>query len=405
MVATTTPPGAPVRQLWPVPLRDVLPAASLADVLHGTRSAYFDLQDAHAVTFTPILGYAPADERVLRFRDAEATSFTYRNPLPIASRFLARIEDATLIYDSYLSLKDRFLIADSYHNEELLKYVIAQELPVAKVRVRFGGEDVPVQLFFHRFENLPVVDEPCLVVASRCPGNYWHWFMDVLPRLWPLLENRLDGPCRLLLPKLTTSFQHDSLRWLGIDPARALFYSPPGGVRLRQALYPSMLTPGGYSPAIPAFYQRFFSRLNLAGPGKRRLFVSRQSANYRRLLNETELFDQVLRPLGFEIVHCHNLPFAAQAQLFAQAEVVVGSHGAGLTNLLFAPPGTLCVELLNERIAGKFYWLLASALNHRYGCWAGRAIGDPQVGAMSDFVVDLPPFKAYLLSLLDSVPS
>ena len=46
-------------------------------------------------------------------------------------------------------------------------------------------------------------------------------------------------------------------------------------------------------------------------------------------------------PLAFRFsaTNAAAMPFASQAQLFAQADVIVGAHGAGLVNMMFLRPG------------------------------------------------------------------
>jgi hypothetical protein len=55
-----------------------------------------------------------------------------------------------------------------------------------------------------------------------------------------------------------------------------------------------------------------------------------------------------------------------QIGLFSNLELVVGVHGAGLTNLVFQPPGSAVLELLPPLCATKAYWIAAEALGLRY---------------------------------------
>jgi hypothetical protein len=76
-----------------------------------------------------------------------------------------------------------------------------------------------------------------------------------------------------------------------------------------------------------------------------------------------------------EMYNAHELANALGAVLltdtnihaFAEARVIVGTHGAGLTNMMFARPGALVVELTNWRL-GESWWFgtLAMWSRHRY---------------------------------------
>ncbi len=64
----------------------------------------------------------------------------------------------------------------------------------------------------------------------------------------------------------------------------------------------------------------------------------------------------LLRERGFLIVENEGLTFADQVRLFSGANLIVGAHGAGNYNLLFANPGTQLLEIYNP-----LYWDGAAA--------------------------------------------
>lgn len=97
----------------------------------------------------------------------------------------------------------------------------------------------------------------------------------------------------------------------------------------------------------------------------RKLYISRADARGRKILNEAEMAAALARQ-GFETVALGRLGAARQIELFQSATHVVGVHGAGLTNLLFAPQGTKVLEILPPLVATPDYWLLCSAAGHRY---------------------------------------
>eukprot|EP00947_MAST-08B_sp_MAST-8B-sp1_P000462 g462.t1 len=69
---------------------------------------------------------------------------------------------------------------------------------------------------------------------------------------------------------------------------------------------------------------------------------------------------------GLRVFDASGLSMAAQAELFAGARVILGPHGAGLTNMLFAPAGTQVIELPMRPHVNRCFGYLAHALGHRY---------------------------------------
>lgn len=210
-------------------------------------------------------------------------------------------------------------------------------------------------------------------------GGYWHWWIDILPRVWllelhqilVLPEPKVDA-VRLAAPASAFEFQRESLELLGVTERLELL--EPGLTRFDSVTFTRGLTGGGsrYPSRKLGEYARWL-RGRLApdvadqGGEGRRLFVSRRTAASRRVANEAEI-ESVLAEHGFEVVDPAGMSIAEQVALFSQASIVVGPHGAGLTNLLFSAPGTEVVEIFAAPAAQGVsnYRVLASHLGMPY---------------------------------------
>ena len=79
----------------------------------------------------------------------------------------------------------------------------------------------------------------------------------------------------------------------------------------------------------------------------------------------------MLRSYDFDVYHLEDWSFPDQVALFAEAAVVVSAHGAGLTNMIFSPPGLVVVDIFESDQFNKYFWNLTAALGHRYWPMAG----------------------------------
>jgi hypothetical protein len=86
------------------------------------------------------------------------------------------------------------------------------------------------------------------------------------------------------------------------------------------------------------------------------VFISRSDAPQRRILNEDEVFER-FKPYGFVRYELSKLSVAEQILLMNNAEIVVGEHGAGLTNILFCNQNTLVIELFQKLIDNSNWWI------------------------------------------------
>jgi capsular polysaccharide biosynthesis protein len=250
-------------------------------------------------------------------------------------------------------------------------------------------------------------------------SGYWHWWIDILPRLWLLELHQISGPparkfdaVRLAIPQLAAEFQRESLALLGLTGRLELL--EPGLTRFERVTFTRGLTGGGsrYPSRKLGEYARWLrerlaSRVPPAGAAiedssGRKLFVSRGTAASRRVVNEAEL-EPVLAEHGFEVVDPAGMSIAEQVALFSQASAVVGPHGAGLTNLLFSPPGTRVVELFAAPAAQEVsnYRVLASHLGMPYT----RLLAKPVAGgsARGPHYFDMEVDPALLAACLSAV--
>ena len=84
-----------------------------------------------------------------------------------------------------------------------------------------------------------------------------------------------------------------------------------------------------------------------------RIYVSRKLAGKRHLSNEDE-FLPLLKKYKFRKVYLEKMSIIEQVELFRKASHVIAAHGAGLTNILFAPADARILEIRPELSSGQF---------------------------------------------------
>ena len=199
------------------------------------------------------------------------------------------------------------------------------------------------------------IDEPVLVAGGNI--NYYHWFIDNVPRL--LIADKygeLDGR-RVLVNHDLRPFAADTLRLLGIEDERLVRVAADESLLCGDACVPNMLAAVTIvHPCVPELIRE---SLPIPRRGKkRRIYLSRQDAPTRRLANEEALVE-LLEKHGFERHVPSQMTLAQQIDACADAEAIVAVHGAALTNMLFAPPGAKVIEIFSPAHAPTFFVLLA----------------------------------------------
>lgn len=223
------------------------------------------------------------------------------------------------------------------------------------------------------------VDGPAVLIGGA--DNYYHWTVDFLPRLAGVLSSPALAGRRLIVSQDLVAFERESIARLAVPAGRLIPVPYPAVVRVADLAVvdfgarplAATGTPAMFRGATPidvlAALRHRLLRLYGVAPDiaeARRLMVTRRGARLPRLLNEDEIADR-LSGYGFEAVTLSGMSVAQQIALFAGAEIVVGAHGAGLTNTLFAPAGATLLELHAGARPPDFYGRIAAAAAVRHG--------------------------------------
>ncbi len=205
----------------------------------------------------------------------------------------------------------------------------------------------------------PVRLERATWIVERVYHNHSHWFTAHLPKL--LLLKKTGRIADVLLPSERTSVMDESMRMVGIDPSAFRTFETNQVLDVDEL---SVVSTDRFRPELLQMVPEAFG-INGATRPQRRIYISRERAARRKLVNETEVWS-VLRSFGFEKVVMEDLSFDRQVDLMKQTEILVSPHGAGLTNMMFCPRGAIVVEIADLGFPNPNFYALASALGHRY---------------------------------------
>ncbi len=214
--------------------------------------------------------------------------------------------------------------------------------------------------------------------------SYYHLLTDLLPHLiayknYPVLVPEF-------MPKNFVNF----LKMAKFE-VRVL---PPDIFIVKRLIIPRINSPDWDSKKVKlvqAFFERFVPKKCLPNSHSsktvKRIYISRKLAVKRHLSNEDE-FLPLLRKYKFTKIYLEKLSIAEQVHLFRSASHVIAPHGAGLTNILFAPSNVKILEIRPVLTSGYFCFQNLFSLG-----WN-----------QSEFLV--PPRRGYFklpLNLLDEV--
>jgi tetratricopeptide (TPR) repeat protein len=143
-------------------------------------------------------------------------------------------------------------------------------------------------------------------------------------------------------------------------PPTHIYYAPYSGLRMvrKTILQASLMNMNQHAKMVSSSrYQYDPSSL---------LWVSRKNAKTRHILNEKIIWDrQQKKHATIVVVHDGTSTLAKQLQLFHEAGIIVGPHGAGMTLIMFARHTTpvLMFPLVSELVHNDGYYHHIAASN------------------------------------------
>tara|TARA_B100000902_G_scaffold169686_1_gene164243 strand:+ start:365 stop:1396 length:1032 start_codon:yes stop_codon:yes gene_type:complete len=203
--------------------------------------------------------------------------------------------------------------------------------------------------------NIEVVS---IISGRDAKENYWHWLIDVLPRLIILEKELNNKKVTLLVPDYKKEYQKDSLKYL-IKNKKTNFIS------LNKNRFSQ------FKKIVSCTNNENFEYLNFSLLSKLRnkilfqvkknslilnnsynkIFISRgdSTKKNRRILENSIEVEKFLSENGFKILILSKYSFLEQAAIFNKAKVIMGLHGAGFSNIIFSKKKTKIIEITSSQ--------------------------------------------------------
>lgn len=225
------------------------------------------------------------------------------------------------------------------------------------------------------------------IVLSNCYfPNYYHWILDTLSRLI-FFKDSLSIQTPIILPNNSPIFVLESLLLLGYE--NILITNKNSNFRVKELYVPEFPSEiGNPRKEIVDFLRNKYNKLEKMTTLK--TFISRKNAKTRRILNEYD-FTHLLDKYNIITVYPEDMTFQEQVSVFQSSSLIVGVHGAGLTNLLFASSSCSVVEIFPSNYHEGCYENLSKLLGLDY-----YMITYKSNNKNNDIIIDLNEFENVL---------
>jgi hypothetical protein len=243
-----------------------------------------------------------------------------------------------------------------------------------------------------------------IIGCNRAWHNYYHWLIDSLPAIHSGLQYAEDRKVTLILPPDFQPWQEEGLRLLGYQDLPRLMLDVSTHYLLPSVEFSEFLggrLPERISRARTATYRRMSQTVPRTGPFAEEIYVARTDSQNRVAANETELI-KLLERQGVRIIVPGTLSISEQINAFRSARLVIGPHGAGMSNIVFCRSGSYVYEMLPRHYPNTAFNLLAQSSGLNYWADVFEGIGSG-AGFERQWLIDLEVVAARLDAMRERI--
>ena len=247
-----------------------------------------------------------------------------------------------------------------------------------------------------------------IYITNSNSHNFFHWFLDVLQKLERLSQiksNFFEEEYLILIPKNhEMHFVKESLKSFKFKT-----YNQKKNelIFIKNLLFiPDMAGyTGDYRKNLVLGIRQRLRKLwlNKFNDQKinKRIFITRNNNKHRKIINEQDIYP-ILKDKGFSILDFDILNFENQIKHILNCEVLISSHGAALTHMLWMKEGSQVLEIREkDDNHNNCYFSLASDLNHKYYYAFMELKSCKNKSKIKEFLIDPKNFSSRFIKLFD----
>jgi len=252
-------------------------------------------------------------------------------------------------------------------------------------------------------ERIPRHDGPTLLCKKIGSFNYGHWLVEMLPRAQLAREHLgipglryvvhdVEGPMRTVM--------RDSFALLGVARGAVLATGNEPQFFSELIIVEGLSDHGMFMSPVCLDALAKVTAMVRSGPSER-IFVTRQSARWRRFRNEEKLVE-IAQRAGYSMADPGAMSLVQQVMVFKGARRIAGISGAGITNVAFAAAGGDVRLFVPGTMPDTFFWFICQIRGHRYAEQRCPEIGRPPVDTVvhpswnCDITIQPDAFKRFI---------
>jgi len=207
--------------------------------------------------------------------------------------------------------------------------------------------------------------EECFLASQEWGDNFYHFTLELLPSIVNFSLQFPNVPILLPTTYKSKKFITNYLSILCINP---VYYDVQNIVKIKRLFVCNVARVGVFNKLNILKLKSHIEIDKLAIQYSipfRKVYLSRTKANRRKILNESDLCELLIK-FDFEVYYAEDLEISALINILSETKFLISNHGAGLSNILHLQPGQTIVELKASNDNYWMYFSLSKLLDHKY---------------------------------------
>ena len=294
--------------------------------------------------------------------------------------------------------------------------IVNNQIPIVKSKIalplltppNYSGKITQLSLLdIHRYRNpanASTVEGNVMPLTNKWSYNYHHWLCECLPALVAVMEK---FPAVLIaVPESLSQFQRKTLQLLGFDDTKlvsAKTIHPESlilvnNIRIKNRAWPtSVISPA----AIKKMRKLILEKITITNAVEKIdvLWISRSAENNRHVINELAYVQS--QSFNVKVMYPTRESLEEQISQASRAHIIIGPHGAGLTNILWSDQATL-IEIGPSRIVNNSFRSLAASIGCKYHYLPASVVGTHYLKNRRNLLVDIDALSVLVESIRNS---
>ena len=287
--------------------------------------------------------------------------------------------------------KIRVAFHAKYKNEPLglfpAKRIVMTQMPLVSIH---GGDPVITASIG------PYTAPRAAILVQKWGYGFYHFINEMLPKIIRIAEY---DPTIPIITFYNTTFIKGLLESAGITNP-IIEYDARQPCHIKNAIHITDTASGNPTPSDIELIRK---RMQIQDTGVRdTIILIYRKESKRSIQNFFELRDALKTRFPQQKWAVFDaMPLDHTIRLFQRAKIIIGAHGAGLSNMVFAPKGTPIIELSPADMFNACFWHLSWILGNNHTFIASETAGPPTYR----LTADADHVSTRIKSILDSLSS